>query len=159
MSNIKISEMTEATSLGDSDLLTIVQGGINKKITKINAIGDILTALNNPTYTTDTGTSLNLTNTRVGRLKTTLKGDTEQTTYTGKNVFNNASLGNAYVSGATVSTIDTGVKVVSTNASSRLLFCNNSSAWCYKLCWTNFHGKGYLDNRRGCRRKNYIRVM
>lgn len=92
MSNIKISEMTEATSLGDSDLLTIVQGGINKKITKTNAIGDMITALNNPTYTTDTGTSLNLNNTRVGRLKTTLKGDTQQFTTTGKNLLDESTL-------------------------------------------------------------------
>lgn len=34
MSNIKISEMTEATNLNDGDLLTIVQSGANKKITK-----------------------------------------------------------------------------------------------------------------------------
>ena len=73
MSNLKISEMIEATSLGDSDLLTIVQGGVNKKITKSNAIGNIITALNNPTYVTGTGTSVTLNDTRVGRVKTIIK--------------------------------------------------------------------------------------
>lgn len=34
MSNIKISEMAGATNLNDGDLLTIVQSGVNKKITK-----------------------------------------------------------------------------------------------------------------------------
>lgn len=38
MSNIKISEMTEATTLGNSDLLTVVQSGANKKITKTNMV-------------------------------------------------------------------------------------------------------------------------
>lgn len=88
MSNIKISEMTEATSLGDSDLLTIVQGGVNKKITKTNALGNIITALNNPTYVTGSGTSPSLSNTRVGEMSILPKGNTEQTSYSGKNLFN-----------------------------------------------------------------------
>ena len=83
MSNIKISEMTEATTLNDSDLLTIVQGGINKKITKQNAIGDIITAINNPTYTTTTGTDLTINNTRVGNMRLEYYGNTSQTTISG----------------------------------------------------------------------------
>lgn len=83
MSNIKISEMTEATSLNDSDLLTIVQGGMNKKITKQNAIGDIITAINNPTYTTTEGTDLTINNTRVGNMNIEYYGNTSQTTISG----------------------------------------------------------------------------
>ena len=90
MSNIKISEMTEATSLGDSDLLTIVQGGVNKKITKTNAMGNVITALNNPTYVTGTGNSVTLNDTRVGPIKQTIKGETTQTTYTGSNLMSSA---------------------------------------------------------------------
>ena len=82
MSNIKISEMTEAESLNDNDLLTIVQSGVNKKITKQNAIGNIITALNNPTYVTGTGKSVTLNDTRVGPIKQTIKGDTYQYTTT-----------------------------------------------------------------------------
>lgn len=83
MSNIKISEMTEASQLNDSDLLTIVQSGVNKKITKQNAIGDIIQAINNPTYTTTEGTDLSINNTRVGKMKFEYYGNTEQTTYEG----------------------------------------------------------------------------
>jgi hypothetical protein len=36
MADVKISEMTEATSVADADLFTIVQGGVNKKVTKAN---------------------------------------------------------------------------------------------------------------------------
>lgn len=86
MSNIKISEMTEATSLNDNDLLTIVQGGLNKKITKKNAIGDIVTALNNPTKTTTEGESLSINNTRVGNIDWQFYGNTTQLTTTGKNI-------------------------------------------------------------------------
>lgn len=78
MSNIKISEMTEAESLNDNDLLTIVQSGVNKKITKQNAIGNIITALNNPTYVSGTGKLVTLNNTRVGKMKFEYYGDTEQ---------------------------------------------------------------------------------
>ena len=85
MSNIKISEMAEAESLNDNDLLTIVQSGINKKITKKNAIGDIIQAINNPTYTTTEGTDLTINNTRVGKMKFEYYGDTKQQTYTGVN--------------------------------------------------------------------------
>lgn len=41
MSNIKISEMAEAESLNDNDLLTIVQSGVNKKLKKSNAVKSI----------------------------------------------------------------------------------------------------------------------
>lgn len=78
MSNIKISEMAEAESLNDNDLLTIVQSGVNKKITKQNAIGDIIQAINNPTYTTTEGTNLSINNTRVGKMKFEYFGNTEQ---------------------------------------------------------------------------------
>lgn len=78
MSNIKISEMTEAESLNDNDLLTIVQSGVNKKITKQNAIGNIITALNDPTYVSGTGESVTLNNTRVGKMKFEYYGNTEQ---------------------------------------------------------------------------------
>ena len=91
MSNIKISEMAEAESLNDNDLLTIVQGGINKKITKQNAIGNIFQAINNPTYTTTEGTDLSINNTRVGKMKFEYYGDTEQETTTGKNLFDKDS--------------------------------------------------------------------
>ena len=87
MSNIKISEMAEAESLNDNDLLTIVQSGINKKITKQNAIGDIIQAINNPTYTTTEGTDLSIDNTRVGKMKFEYYGDTEQENTTGINLF------------------------------------------------------------------------
>lgn len=92
MSNIKISEMAEADSLNDNDLLTIVQSGINKKITKKNAIGDIIQAINNPTYTTTEGTDLSIDNTRVGKMKFEYYGDTEQETTTGKNLLNESTL-------------------------------------------------------------------
>ena len=85
MSNIKISEMAEASSLGDSDLLTIVQSGVNKKITKTNAIGNIITALNDPIYVSGTGETVTLNGTRVGPIKQKIKGKTTQTTYTGVN--------------------------------------------------------------------------
>ena len=88
MSNIKISEMTEATELNDNDLLTIVQGGLNKKITKQNAIGDIIGAINNPTYTTTEGTDLTINNTRVGNMYIEYYGNTTQETTTGRNYFN-----------------------------------------------------------------------
>lgn len=88
MSNIKISEMAEAESLNDNDLLTIVQSGINKKITKKNAIGDIIQAINNPTYTTTEGTDLLINNTRVGKMKFEYYGDTEQKTIGNLNRFN-----------------------------------------------------------------------
>ncbi len=88
MSNIKISEMQEATTLNDDDLLTIVQEGMNKKITKQNAIGDIITALNNPNYTTTEGTALTINNTRVGNMKFEIYGNTAQETTTGTNYFN-----------------------------------------------------------------------
>lgn len=116
MSNIKISEMTEASSLGDSDLLTIVQGGVNKKITKSNAIGDIITALNNPTYITGTGTALTLNNTRVGRIKSTLYGDTEQETTTGKQLFN-------------INETHTDTNCTSSVVGDKLMQ-NNSTNWC-----------------------------
>lgn len=87
MSNIKISEMAEAESLNDNDLFTIVQSGVNKKITKQNAIGDIIQAINNPTYTTTEGTDLSIDNTRVGKMKFKYYGDTEQDSYNGENLF------------------------------------------------------------------------
>lgn len=86
MSNIKISEMQEATELNDDDLLTIVQDGMNKKISKQNAIGDIIGAINNPTYTTAEGTDLTITNSRVGNMKFEFYGNTAQTTTTGANL-------------------------------------------------------------------------
>lgn len=85
MNNLKISEMAEAESLNDNDLLTIVQGGINKKITKQKAIGNIIQAINNPTYTTTEGTDLSIDNTRVGKMKFEYYGNIEQETTTGKN--------------------------------------------------------------------------
>lgn len=88
MNNLKISEMAEAESLNDNDLLTIVQSGINKKITKQNAIGDIIQAINNPTYTTTEGTDLSIDDTRVGKMKFEYYGDTKQDTTTGKNLSN-----------------------------------------------------------------------
>ena len=36
MADVKISAMTEATSVADADLFNIVQGGVNKKVTKAN---------------------------------------------------------------------------------------------------------------------------
>lgn len=99
MSNIKISEMAEAESLNDNDLLTIVQGGINKKITKQNAIGDIIQAINNPTYTTTEGTDLSIDNTRVGKMKFEYYGDTSQRT----NLFNNDIVQGAISEGADIS--------------------------------------------------------
>lgn len=88
MSNIKISEMAEAESLNDNDLLTIVQSGVNKKITKQNAIGNIITALNDPTYVTGTGKSVTLNGTRVGKMKFEYYGDTEQEIIGNLNRFN-----------------------------------------------------------------------
>lgn len=41
MSNIKVSEMTEATSFDDGDYTMIVQANQNKKISKENILGDI----------------------------------------------------------------------------------------------------------------------
>lgn len=98
MSNLKISEMVEAESLNNNDLLTIVQNGVNKKITKTKALGNIITALNDPTYITGTGTVINLDNTRVGRLKSTIKGNTEQNTTEGKQLIDFATLSNSNTS-------------------------------------------------------------
>lgn len=41
MANIKVSEMTEATSFDDGDYTMIVQANQNKKISKENILGDI----------------------------------------------------------------------------------------------------------------------
>lgn len=108
MSNIKISEMAEAESLNDNDLLTIVQSGVNKKITKQNAIGDIIQAINNPTYTTTEGTNLSIDNTRVGKMKFKFYGDTEQDSYNGENLFDkdNPNILNNCVTGSGL-TLDT----------------------------------------------------
>lgn len=97
MSSIKISEMQEAESLNDDDLLTIVQEGTNKKITKQKALSDIVNAINNPTYTTSEGKDLSIENTRVGKMNFEFYGDTEQATYTGKNLFNNSITNNLWL--------------------------------------------------------------
>ena len=41
MANIKVSEMTEATTFEDDDLAMIVQSNQNKKITKVNMLSDV----------------------------------------------------------------------------------------------------------------------
>lgn len=40
MANIKVSEMPETTSANIDDLIMIIQGGGNKKITEKNLLGD-----------------------------------------------------------------------------------------------------------------------
>ena len=47
MANIKVSEMTEATSFDDGDYTMIVQANQNKKISKENMLSDIPTIQNN----------------------------------------------------------------------------------------------------------------
>lgn len=47
MANIKVSEMPQANSVNDIDLLMIVQGTANKKVTKQVLMGDVNTTLSN----------------------------------------------------------------------------------------------------------------
>ena len=61
MANIKISEMTEATSFDDGDYTMIVQANQNKKISKENMLSDIPTIQNNiSTINTNIGDLTNL---------------------------------------------------------------------------------------------------
>ena len=60
MANIKVSEMTEATSFDDGDYTMIVQANQNKKISKENMLSDIPTIQNN--ITTINNNIGNLTN-------------------------------------------------------------------------------------------------
>ena len=64
MANIKVSEMTEATSFDDGDYAMIVQANQNKKISKENMIGNIENNIGNLTnLATEDKTSLvNATN-------------------------------------------------------------------------------------------------
>lgn len=65
MANIKVSEMTEATSFDDGDYTMIVQANQNKKITRENILGDIegdisTNATNISTINTNIGDLTNL---------------------------------------------------------------------------------------------------
>lgn len=119
MANIKISELPEATSVQNDDLLTIIQEGTNKKVTKeillqeVNSdISDIqseqitqnadiqenetkiqeleqeIQNLKEASYkVTGTGTDITLNNTSNNKfLQLDVKGNTEQTQYSGKNL-------------------------------------------------------------------------
>ena len=62
MANIKVSEMTEATSFDDGDYTMIVQANQNKKITRENILGDVeddISAIN---------TNISTINTNIGDL-------------------------------------------------------------------------------------------
>ena len=67
-----INKVTAADMNEIKSVVNAIDTGTSTSIT------NILTALNNPTYETSTGTGLTLTNTRAGRLKSTLYGDTSQ---------------------------------------------------------------------------------
>ena len=61
MANIKVSEMTEATTFDDGDYTMIVQANQNKKISKENMLSDIPTIQNNIiTINTNIGDLTNL---------------------------------------------------------------------------------------------------
>ena len=125
MANIKISELPEATSVQDDDLLMIIQEGTNKKVTKeillqeVNSdISDIqseqiiqnadiqenetkiqeleqeIQNLKEASYkVSGTGTNVTLNNTSNNKfLKLDVKGNTEQTTLTGKNLFDKSNI-------------------------------------------------------------------
>lgn len=62
MANIKVSQMTEATSFDDGDYTMIVQANQNKKISKENMLSDIPTIKNNiSTINNNIGNLSNLT--------------------------------------------------------------------------------------------------
>ena len=119
MANIKISELPEANSVQNDDLLTIIQEGTNKKVTKeillqeVNSdISDIqseqitqnadiqenetkiqeleqeIQSLKEASYKViGTGTDITLNNTSNNKfLQLDVKGNTEQTQYSGKNL-------------------------------------------------------------------------
>ena len=96
MANIKVSEMTEATSFDDGDYTMIVQANQNKKISKENILGDIENNIGNLTEleTTDKSNivkSINEVNAiAVNNEKNNVYSETEIDT--GKKWLNNKSI-------------------------------------------------------------------
>lgn len=91
MSNqITYNDKVDLNTASDiADINKVTASDMNQIKNAINGVDtsltNVLEALNNPTYETQTGTAVAFTNSRIGTIKTTIKGNTYQLTTTGKN--------------------------------------------------------------------------
>lgn len=114
MANIKVSQMTEATSVDNEDLFMIVQNSTNKKVSKqtlmqplntvVTELQEEIEKLKNASYKiSGTGTDITLNNTSNNKfLKLDVKGNTEQTQLTGKNILDGTNPTGANYANATL---------------------------------------------------------
>lgn len=86
MANIKVSEMTEATSFDDGDYTMIVQANQNKKISKENMLSDIPTIQNNiSTINANVGDLSNLETTDISNIVNSINSLTPKILWTNPN--------------------------------------------------------------------------
>lgn len=170
MANIKVSEMTQASSVNNADLLMIVQNSQNKKVTKqallqdvnsnISAVEANITALQNKATELQTennnlrkalpnikgtGTDITLNNTSENKFnELVVKGNTEQDSYTGKNLLDGANPTGTNLATATMTgnTIKVSSTATNTTPFVRYEFNNVTEGDTYRL-------KGIIKNSIG----------